>query len=97
MRPESSACTFDDDVALSEPESIIRALAEKLWSASRKEPWVARTVVLKLKTSEFKMLTRSYTPAAPPSSCEQLTEIALKLRERIDLGARQRYRLVGVG
>ncbi|MGE5110669.1 MAG: DNA polymerase IV [Acidobacteriaceae bacterium] len=89
--------TFDDDVPLSETESMIRILAEKLWSASRKEPRVARTVVLKLKTSEFKIVTRSYTPPAPPSSCEELTEIALKLRERVDLGARQRYRLVGVG
>jgi DNA polymerase-4 len=26
-----------------------------------------------------------------------LTEIALKLRERVDLGPQQRYRLVGVG
>ncbi len=89
--------TFDDDVPLSETESMIRGLAEKLWSASRKEPRVARTVILKLKTSEFKILTRSYTPEAPPSSCEELTEIALKLRERVNLGARQRYRLVGVG
>jgi hypothetical protein len=30
-------------------------------------------------------------------TCEELTSIALKLRERIDLGPQQRYRLVGVG
>jgi DNA polymerase-4 len=70
---------------------------EKLWSASRKEPRIARTVVLKLKTSEFKILTRSCTPNSPPCSLEELTEIALKLRERVDLDARRRYRLVGVG
>jgi DNA polymerase-4 len=58
---------------------------------------VARTVVLKLKTSEFKVLTRSHTQLSPPSSCEELTGIALKLRERVDLGPQQRYRLVGVG
>src|ERR1700736_6327633 len=89
--------TFEHDVPLSETEPMIRRLAEKLWSASRKESRVARTVVLKLKTSEFKTLTRSCTPSSPPSSCEELTEIALKLRERVDLGPRQRYRLVGVG
>jgi DNA polymerase-4 len=89
--------TFEHDVPLSETEPMIRRLAEKLWSASRKEPRVARTVVLKLKTSEFKILTRSSTPSSPPSSCEELTEIALKLRERVDLEARRRYRLVGVG
>lgn len=89
--------TFEHDVPLSETEHMIRRLAEKLWSASRKETRIARTVILKLKTSEFKILTRSYTPDGPPSSCEELTEIALKLRERVDLNPQQRYRLVGVG
>ena len=89
--------TFERDVALPETDPMIRRLAEKLWSASRKESRIARTVVLKLKTSEFKILTRSYTADRPPSSCDELTEIALKLRERVDLGPQQRYRLVGVG
>jgi DNA polymerase-4 len=82
---------------LAETEPMIRRLAEKLWSASRKESRLARTVVLKLKTSEFKVLTRSHTPGSPPSSCEELTDIALKLLEKVDLGPQQCYRLVGVG
>jgi DNA polymerase-4 len=89
--------TFEKDVLLLETEPMIRQLAEKLWSASRKESRIARTVVLKLKTSEFKILTRSHTPDSPPSSCEELTDIAMKLRDRVDLGLRQRYRLVGIG
>jgi DNA polymerase IV len=68
--------TVEKDVLLLETEPMIRRLAEKLWSASRKEPRTARTVVLKLKTSEFKILTRSHTPDSPPSSCEELTDIA---------------------
>jgi DNA polymerase-4 len=88
--------TFEHDVPLAETEPVIRRLAEKLWSASRKESRIARTVVLKLKTSEFKSLTRSYTPGAPPSSCQELTAIALALRERVDFGTEQRYRLVGI-
>jgi DNA polymerase IV len=82
---------------LPETESMIRRLAEKLWAASRKELRIARTVVLKLKTSEFKILTRSHTSSSPPSSCEELTGIALVLRERVNLGPKQRFRLVGVG
>jgi DNA polymerase IV len=89
--------TFQEDVLLAETEPMIRRLAEKLWSASRKESRTARTMVLKLKTSEFKILTRSHTPDSPPSSCKELTEIAIKLRERVDLGPHQRYRLVGIG
>jgi len=76
---------------------MIRRLAEKTWTASRKELRIARTVVLKLKTSEFKILTRSHAPSAPPSSCQELTSIALSLRDRIQLSSKQRFRLVGVG
>jgi len=93
----SAEDTFQEDVLLSETEPMIRRLAEKVWSASRKESRIPRTVVLKLKTSEFKLLTRSFTPDHSPSSCGELTEIALKLRERVDLGQQQRFRLVGVG
>ena len=89
--------TFQEDVLLAETEPMIRRLAEKLWSASRKESRIPRTVVLKLKTKEFKVLTRSHTRSAPPSSCDELTEVALKLRERVTLGPQQRYRLVGIG
>jgi DNA polymerase-4 len=93
----SAEDTFERDVPLSETEPMIRRLAEKAWTASRNEVRIARTVVLKLKTSEFKILTRSHTPGSPPSSCEELTSIALSLRERVALSPQQRFRLVGVG
>src|SRR5215472_1005428 len=93
----SAEDTFEQDVLLTETEAMIRKLAEHTWAASRKESRVAHTVVLKLKTSEFKILTRSHTPGSPPSSCEELTKIALSLRERVGLSPQQRFRLVGVG
>jgi DNA polymerase IV len=93
----SAEDTFERDVLLSETEPMIRRLAELAWIASRKETRVARTVVLKLKTSEFKILTRSHTPNAPPASCEELTSIALRLRDRVAMPPKQRFRLVGVG
>jgi DNA polymerase IV len=61
----SAEDTFESDVTLAETEPMIRRLAEKVWLASRKESRIARTVVLKLKTREFKILTRSHTPALP--------------------------------
>jgi DNA polymerase-4 len=93
----SAEDTFEQDVTLTETEPMIRCLAEKAWTASRKELRIARTVVLKLKTSDFKILTRSHTPHSPPSSCEELTMIALSLRDRVGLIPKQRFRLVGVG
>jgi DNA polymerase-4 len=93
----SAEDTFETDVPLSETEAIILRLAEKVWVASRKEARIARTVVLKLKTSDFNILTRSHTPMVPPSSYEELATIALALRERVHLSLQQRFRLVGVG
>jgi len=93
----SAEDTLPVDVPLSETEPLIRQLAEKTWNAARKESRTARTVVLKLKTKEFKILTRSLTPLEPPGSCEELTEIALSLRARVNLDPAQLYRLVGVG
>jgi DNA polymerase-4 len=93
----SAEDTFPQDVPLGETEPMIRRLAERVWAASTKESRIARTVVLKLKTKEFDILTRSLTPVRPPSSCEELTSIALSLLERVGLGSQQKFRLVGVG
>jgi DNA polymerase-4 len=93
----SAEDTFEIDVPLSEIEPIILRLAEKVWAATSKETRIARTVVLKLKTSGFDILTRSHTPLSPPASCQELTSIALSLRERVNMDPQQRFRLVGVG
>jgi DNA polymerase-4 len=93
----SAEDTFEQDVLLAETEPMIRRLAGKVWAASRKESRVARTVILKLKTSNFNILTRSNTPFSPPVSCEELTNIALSLRERVGLDGGQHFRLIGVG
>jgi len=93
----SAEDTFEQDVFLTETEPMIRRLAEKTWMASRKESRIARTVVLKLKTAQFHVLTRSQTPPSPPASCEDLTRIALSLLYKVTLNPKQKFRLVGVG
>jgi len=94
----SAEDTFERDLRLQETEDTLRRLAGKVWAAAQKEPErIGRTVVLKLKTSDFRILTRSLTPAQPPASEAELIEIALSLRERVGLPSRTRYRLVGVG
>ena len=93
----SAEDTFATDLPLSGLDEAIRRLADKTWTATRKTDRVGRTVVLKLKTAQFRLLTRSFTPEAPPSSLEELTAIALALKDRVDLPADTLYRLVGVG
>jgi DNA polymerase-4 len=93
----SAEDTFEIDIPLAETEPLVRRLAEKVWSASRQNARLARTVVLKLKTKEFATLTRSLTPPVMPASLEDFTNVALSLRERVDLGPEQLFRLIGVG
>ncbi|MDH5833213.1 DNA polymerase IV [Luteimonas kalidii] len=93
----SAEDTFERDLPLAELAPHVRRIAEKAWNATRKTDRIGRTVVLKLKTAQFRILTRSLTPDAPPAGCEPFTSIALALLERVDLPADTRYRLVGVG
>ena len=93
----SAEDTFERDLRLGEFDEAIRALAEKVWNSGRRTGRVGRTVVLKLKTAQFRILTRSHTPDVPPASAQELAGIALALRARVDLPSSTRYRLVGVG
>jgi DNA polymerase-4 len=97
----SSEDTFEADLLLHELEPHIRRLAAKTWSGYEREHArsgrLARTVVLKLKTSDFRVLTRSLTPDTRPGSAEALADVACALRARVGLPSRTKYRLVGVG
>ena len=96
----SAEDTFEHDLTLAELEPHIRRLADKAWTGHLRESEggrVARTVVLKLKTSDFRTLTRSLTPQQRPLSAGALAEIACALRDRVERPAESRYRLVGVG
>jgi DNA polymerase-4 len=93
----SAEDTFEQDLPLEALEPAIRRLAEKTWNGARKTSRIGRTVVLKLKTSDFRIITRSLTPLSPPDSSQALADIAVALRERVSLGAATRYRLAGVG
>ncbi len=98
----SAEDTFEHDLLLDALEPHIRRLADKTWAGYERERAqhpgrIARTIVLKLKTSDFRILSRSLTPAQRPASLRELAEIACDLRARVELPSRTRYRLVGVG
>ena len=98
----SSEDTFATDLPLEELQPHIHRLAETTWQRyererAQPEGRIARTVVLKLKTSDFRLLTRSLTAPTPPGSLVELAAIACELRQRVGLPESTRYRLVGVG
>ena len=98
----SSEDTFEHDLPLHELEPHVRRLALHSWESYQRERQrdperVARTVVLKLKTSAFRILTRSYTPTTLPDDVEVFSDLAWALHERVELPEATRYRLAGVG
>lgn len=93
----SAEDTFEKDVPLQDTKATIVRLAERVWKSVEEEPRVGRTVVLKLKTGDFDIITRSHTPLTPPSSYEELVEIAIWLLDRVALDPETKYRLAGIG
>ncbi len=93
----SSEDTFAEDLPLGQFDEVITQLAEKTWRATGRTERIGHTVVLKLKTAQFRILTRSFTPDSPPTSVEELRDIALALCQRVQLPDSTLYRLVGVG
>jgi len=93
----SSEDTFPKDLPLSALPPLVERLAVRTWQARLKTGRAPRTVVLKLKTAQFQILTRSLTPDIPPDSLDALTRMALGLLQRVGLPEDTRYRLAGVG
>jgi DNA polymerase-4 len=93
----SAEDTFADDRLLADIEPVVRELAAKVWAASRGTDRVGRTVVLKLKTREFRILTRSHTPPRPPCDEAEFIALAIALIGNVGLADDTRYRLAGVG
>ena len=93
----SAEDTFAVDQPLEALEPVIRRLADKVWASAQRQGYVARTLVLKLKTADFVALTRQQTLATPPATQADFVAALLQLRSRVDRPASTLYRLVGVG
>ena len=96
-RSLSAETTFETDRTLADIAPVLVELAARVWRQSEVGEGAAHTVVLKLKTSDFRIITRSLTPPLPPTSGEALATLALALLERVELPPATRYRLAGVG
>jgi len=93
----SAETTFAVDQPLHALGDALGRLATKVWDQAVKKGAIGRTVVLKLKTDRFRILTRTQTLARAPTSEQALAEVARQLCARVDLPADTRYRLAGVG
>ena len=94
-RSISTEETFEGDLTLAEVAPSLPRMLDEVWAAARKHDCAPRTLVVKLKTSDFRTLTRSVTPSQPPGSAEDLLPLLPAMLARFE--PRQHYRLAGVG
>jgi DNA polymerase-4 len=92
----SSETTFDIDLAtMDDLVPVLRALCEKVSARLKRAGIAGRTVVLKLKTQDFRIRTRSQQLADPTRLADRLFRTGLQLLARETDGTR--YRLLGIG
>lgn len=95
-RSISAETTFDTDI--SDPaalERILWSLAEKVSRRAKAEGVAGQTVVLKLKTADFRIRTRNVTLDDPTLLATRMFDAALPLLRREATGTA--FRLIGVG
>jgi DNA polymerase-4 len=92
----SSETTFERDLAELPPlERRLWPLCEEVSTRLKAEDIAARTVTLKLKTSAFRLRTRSTTLSYPTMLAETIYAAGARLLQREADGTR--YRLIGIG
>ena len=92
----SSERTLEQNVADGgELERLLWHACERVARGLKKEGLAGRTITLKLKTADFKLLTRSRSLDQPTASADVVYEIARDLLVREVDGTR--FRLIGVG
>jgi DNA polymerase-4 len=92
----SAETTFNHDIsAYSDLERILWELAEKVSRRAKREGMAGHTVVLKLKTTDFKIRTRNVSLEEPTLLASRIFEAASPLLKREATGIA--FRLVGVG
>jgi DNA polymerase IV len=96
MKSISAETTFDADIASAELlAGALWPLCEKVSARMKRYGVLGRSVHLKLKTSDFKLLSRSRRLPAATQLAEALYQAALPLLKAETTG--RRYRLIGVG
>jgi DNA polymerase IV len=92
----SAETTFNSDISdRTELERILWPLAEKVSRRAKAEGVAGHTIVLKLKTADFKKRTRNVSLADPTLLANRIYDAALPLLAKEATGTA--FRLIGVG
>ncbi|MEO7795619.1 MAG: DNA polymerase IV, partial [Thermoanaerobaculia bacterium] len=93
----SSETTFENDLPIEALPASIERLARQVWEAARRRGRSGRTVTVKLKTGDFRALSRRRTLEAPPADAQELAGLGIALLDQFGEGPATRFRLAGVG
>jgi DNA polymerase-4 len=92
----SAETTFERDLAgLAQLDAELWPLCERVSERLKESELAGRTVVLKLKTAGFRILTRRHALNQPTQLADAIYQMARPLLQHETTGAR--YRLIGVG
>ncbi|SIR16621.1 DNA polymerase-4 [Rhizobium sp. RU35A] len=92
----SAETTFFEDIARYEDlVPVLRRLSEKVSSRLKKQQVAGETVVLKLKTADFRSRTRNRRLEDPTQLADRIFRTGLSLLERETDGTK--FRLIGIG
>ena len=102
IKPQTKAKSISSENTLSKDTNDIELLknliliqSETVGRRMRGKGLWGSTVTLKLKTTGFKLITRSHTLEEPTNSSNAIYEQGVKLLKHMDFG--QKYRLIGIG
>lgn len=92
----SAETTFDSNLAApADLVPVLRALCEKVSARLKKSGTAGRTVVLKLKTADFRIRTRNRQLADPTRLADRIFQTGMQLLGKETDGTR--FRLLGIG
>jgi len=96
MKTISSETTFNADLSrLADMESVLWRQAERVSTRAKSYGLAGKTIVLKLKTADFRLRTRSASLSDPTQLADRIFRTALPALKREADGTR--FRLLGVG
>ncbi len=95
-KASSAETTFDGDIRdVAELERLLWPLAERVSRRAKADGVAGHTVVLKLKTADFRIRTRNVSLADPTALAARIYEAARPLLRREAVGTA--FRLIGIG
>ena len=93
----STEITLPEDLPLEQAAGHLPHLAEDLWRQITRKNVEAQSVTLKLKTYDFRIITRTLTYSSVLPDCTALLQAAQMLMARVPPQTEDAFRLIGIG